>query len=75
MDDQIKNAIRSLVTCEHPIESQWQVVGGGNTLQWCSICGAARFLGGPAPQWRRHSCSLIINELLVNQALQSGKNS
>jgi hypothetical protein len=75
MDTKIKDVLRSLATCEHPIQFMFQHCGNGAAMQWCSACGAVRLLDGrDLPPWRRSGCAVAVNEILVEKALQDPAN-
>lgn len=75
MEKKIKEALRSLATCEHPIQFTVQHCGDGAAMQWCSACGAMRYLDGKVlPPWRRSGCALNVNEILVEKALEDPVN-
>jgi len=71
MNDNIKNTLRSLVSCSHPLEAMCQVAGFDHVMQWCSVCGACRILAnGTLNEWRSCNCAVKVKNILIEQALE-----
>jgi len=74
MEEKIKNVVRCLATCEHPIQNTAQFRADPALVQWCSVCGAIRCLDGGFAQWSRSACAMTVNDLLVEKALADPVN-
>jgi hypothetical protein len=73
---EIKNTLRVLALCDHPIERRHQLSGPDGCAQCCADCGAFRILMGRVePAWTRSAIAVRINALLVNGALEAKRDS
>lgn len=75
VNEKLKNVVRILATCEHPLQSIAQFICEPNVVQWCTVCGAAKLLdGGALPQWCKSECARASNMVLVEEALKGPEN-